>query len=201
MSKISRGRLKYLWSLYGVKKTIELREFVYWLERRLTPETIKRAGELQARLDKAIQLLPTGVPGDMISAGYHFDPSQAKPFVPMDPFVAVVAKQGYYDGVRKLNSEFDLEVMVSCQKAPVNYFTIDRSKPRKDSFEILEAVKDIDIEDTYPKTVSVVDEENLDRLIRDITLSPDRVIRLDELEDQGPLVELVGGIWQRKRND
>jgi hypothetical protein len=116
----------------------------------------------------------------------------------VEPMVQQIATKGYYDGCRKLDSEFDLEVFIDIKRMEnLTHLTYSRGKHHHHSLkdkvitydikpDILEAmskpvirkstmsgaiyaegsldrIAHLDIADTYPKTITVTDEEWLER--------------------------------------
>lgn len=88
-----------------------------WMSRHMTPKLFERARALSARLRDAILLRD----------------SQPKP------------EPGYWDGVRKLDSDADLEIFISIQEVAPNarYLTMHRNKPRPASTENLYYLVDL----------------------------------------------------------
>lgn len=104
MSRISKGKLKHLWALYDVWNIISFRNATFWF--------FEPSPEFKATVDK--WLLRTTTDNN-----------------PVNPMVRQIATKGYYDGCRKLDSEFDIETVISVAtlENPV-HLTIMRDKPR-----------------------------------------------------------------------
>lgn len=208
MSRVSKGKVKYLWTLYAVWDIIELRKSTIWFfepspefkatvnKWLLRMEDLDGRTWLRHRLDDLKDRNPDYYRRYLEN---DFKPEKKS----FGPTVRKMANKGYYDGCRKINNELDIETVISVStlENPV-HLTIMRDKPRlagvpgkviaydieadvyrvpcggfnhqhsasgriyaKGSFD---RIKDIDIADTYPKTLEVVDEANLDRLLGEI---------------------------------
>lgn len=118
MSRISKGKLKHLWALYDVWNIISFRNATFWffepspefkatvdkwLVRMEDPKVVDRVARFKKRMDEHLS----------------------------QPMVRQVATKGYYDGCRKLDTEFDVETFISLETLdnPV-HLTIMRDKPR-----------------------------------------------------------------------
>lgn len=90
---------------------------VSWLNKHINPTLLAKIRLLSERLRGAVLLRD----------------SHPKP------------EPGFYDGVRRLDNEFDLEIMVNIQEVAPNsrYLTLHRNKPRPTSVENLYYLVDL----------------------------------------------------------
>lgn len=104
MAKASKGKVRYLKDLFGIPQLIKVREMVRWVERFMTPEVV-------AKIDR------------FNSAIVNHKPDTG--------LIVPIAKKGYYDGCRKLDTELDLEMFVHITRVEPNakYFALHRNKP------------------------------------------------------------------------
>lgn len=194
MSRVSKGKMKHLWDLYGVWDIISYRSATMWY--------FEPSPEFKATVDKwLIQMEDPKVVARMARFKQRMDEHRASPYLYERP------NKGYYDGCRKLDSEFDMETFFTIGKLenPV-YLTYMRDKPRLEgvpgkviAYDIeadvyrvpcggfnhehsasgriyakgsLDGIKGLDIAETCPKTLDVFDDEKFDRLVSGMLATP-----------------------------
>lgn len=190
MSRVSKGKLKHLWDLYGVWDIISYRSSTVWY---FEPDP-----EFKATVDKwLIRMEDPKVIDRIARFRKTMDDHLAQ------PMVRQVATKGYYDGCRKLDTEFDVETVISLDTMDnPTHLTLVRGKPKPDgspgkliAYDIeanllwgathqtehtdkvwaegsFDKIADLDIAETYPKTLEVFDEEKFDRLVSGMLAIP-----------------------------
>lgn len=118
MSRISKGKLKHLWALYDVWNIISFRNTTFWF--------FEPSPEFKATVNKwLIQMEDPKVVDRVARFRKAMDEQLASPYLDYR------ADKGYYDGCRKLDTEFDVETFISLETLdnPI-HLTIVRDKPK-----------------------------------------------------------------------
>lgn len=131
MARVSKGKLKYLWSLYGNPKSDESPSLTGqlfsklsslggddWLQRQLDDLKTRNLDDFQYRFQR--QRIE---PDSYTRFKKRMDEHRS------NPYLYGREGKGYYEGCRKLDSDFDVDVFVSVSllKDPT-YLTFRRGK-------------------------------------------------------------------------
>lgn len=127
MAKVSKGRLKHLWKLYGVWEVISSRNMIIWFFK--ADPIYKKTVEdwlVQNQQPEGLVFRPAEQEEIRRMQRAGIEPMQHGCYT----FAQEMATKGYYEGCRRISNEVDTEFTYSVTKQRQFNIEIDRTKER-----------------------------------------------------------------------